>query len=124
MMIDQELFNVAVEDEDGFASTIVQLQPDDEADDDTEKAKKKDKKKDKKKKKQDKAAGDGDSRSRAGGERVPVSLRAREAGERGAPAQRLRPSQHGFLSPASRALFGLNEPHPQFGDAFASPTGG
>jgi predicted Zn finger-like uncharacterized protein len=28
MMIDQELFNIAVEDEDGFASTIVQLQPD------------------------------------------------------------------------------------------------
>ncbi|MGI9258000.1 MAG: MJ0042-type zinc finger domain-containing protein, partial [Gammaproteobacteria bacterium] len=27
MMIDQELFNIAVEDEDGFASTIVQLQP-------------------------------------------------------------------------------------------------
>jgi predicted Zn finger-like uncharacterized protein len=27
MMIDQALFNVAVEDEDGFASTIVQLQP-------------------------------------------------------------------------------------------------
>jgi predicted Zn finger-like uncharacterized protein len=31
MMIDQELFNIAVEDEDGFASTIVQLQPDDDA---------------------------------------------------------------------------------------------
>ena len=30
MMIDQELFNIAVEDEDGFASTIVQLQPDDD----------------------------------------------------------------------------------------------
>ncbi len=28
MMIDQELFNIAVEDEDGFASTIVQRQPD------------------------------------------------------------------------------------------------
>ena len=27
MMIDQELFNIAVEDEEGFASTIVQLQP-------------------------------------------------------------------------------------------------
>ncbi|MDH3614549.1 MAG: zinc-ribbon and DUF3426 domain-containing protein [Gammaproteobacteria bacterium] len=27
MMIDKELFNIAVEDEDGFASTIVQLQP-------------------------------------------------------------------------------------------------
>jgi len=27
MMIDQELFNIAVEDEDGFASTLVQLQP-------------------------------------------------------------------------------------------------
>jgi len=31
MMIDQELFNIAVEDEDGFASTIVQLQPDKKA---------------------------------------------------------------------------------------------
>ena len=30
MMIDQELLNIAVEDEDGFASTIVQLQPDDD----------------------------------------------------------------------------------------------
>jgi len=27
MMIDQELFNIAVEDEDGFASTLVQMQP-------------------------------------------------------------------------------------------------
>ncbi len=57
MMIDQELFNVAVEDEDGFASTIVQLQPDGEiteeadADDASDKPKKK---KDKKKKKKDK----------------------------------------------------------------------
>ncbi len=59
MMIDEELFNVAVEDEDGFASTIVQLQPDDEP---VEKADKEDaadetgKKKDKKKKKKDKSA--------------------------------------------------------------------
>ena len=30
MMIDQELLNIAVEDEDGFASTIVQLQPEDD----------------------------------------------------------------------------------------------
>jgi predicted Zn finger-like uncharacterized protein len=29
MLIDQDLLNIAVEDEDGFASTIVQLQPDD-----------------------------------------------------------------------------------------------
>ena len=41
MMIDQELLNIAVEDEDGFASTIVQLQPEpdkpeDEAADDDE----------------------------------------------------------------------------------------
>lgn len=32
MMIDQELFNIAVEDEDGFASTIVQIQPDKKVD--------------------------------------------------------------------------------------------
>lgn len=43
MMIDQELFNVAVEDEDGFTSTIVQLQPDKEADELAAKPKKKDK---------------------------------------------------------------------------------
>ena len=40
MMIDQELFNIAVEDEDGFTSTIVQLQPNkkvgEEIDDDQE----------------------------------------------------------------------------------------
>jgi predicted Zn finger-like uncharacterized protein len=54
MMIDQELFNVAVEDEDGFASTIVQLQPDNEPD----KTDDKPKKKDKKKKKKDKPADD------------------------------------------------------------------
>ena len=29
MLIDQDLLNIAIEDEDGFASTIVQLQPDD-----------------------------------------------------------------------------------------------
>ena len=52
MMIDQELLSVAVEDEDGFASTIVQLQPDKDAGSD------KPKKKDKKKKRKDKAAGE------------------------------------------------------------------
>ena len=33
MMIDQELFNIAVEDDEGFTSTIVQLQPDKKVDD-------------------------------------------------------------------------------------------
>jgi predicted Zn finger-like uncharacterized protein len=33
MMIDQELLNIAVEDDDGFTSTIVQLQPDKKIDD-------------------------------------------------------------------------------------------
>ena len=56
MMIDEELFNVAVEDDDGFASTIVQLLPDDKIEVDTEddekqSGKKKDRKKDKKKEK-------------------------------------------------------------------------
>jgi predicted Zn finger-like uncharacterized protein len=59
MMIDQELFNVAVEDEDGFASTIVQLQPDDDADDSAAKSKKKDKKKKKKDKAADESTGSG-----------------------------------------------------------------
>jgi hypothetical protein len=36
MLIDQELFNVAVEDEDGFASTIVQLQPSKDAEEELE----------------------------------------------------------------------------------------
>jgi len=36
MMIDQELFNIAVEDEDGFASTIVQLQPSKDVEDELE----------------------------------------------------------------------------------------
>jgi pilus assembly protein FimV len=53
MMIDQELLNIAVEDEDGFASTIVQLQPDAERVEDPDKddaSDKPGKKKDKKKK--------------------------------------------------------------------------
>jgi len=54
MMIDQELFNIAVEDEEGFASTIVQLLPDDRVDDEIESNKDKSGKKDKKKKKKDK----------------------------------------------------------------------
>ena len=40
MMIDQELFNIAVEDEDGFASTIVQIQPDKKVDDELDDNKK------------------------------------------------------------------------------------
>jgi len=40
MMIDQELFNIAVEDEDGFASTIVQLQPNKQVDDEVDDNKK------------------------------------------------------------------------------------
>jgi hypothetical protein len=52
MMIDQELFNIAVEDEDGFASTIVQLQPDDKVEDEIEDNKEKSAKKDKKGKKE------------------------------------------------------------------------
>lgn len=53
MMIDQELFNIAVEDEEGFASTIVQLQPDEEIDEeaDEDEPAASSKKKDKKKKK-------------------------------------------------------------------------
>lgn len=61
MMIDQELFNIAVEDEDGFASTIVQLHPDAEHIEDADKDDASDdpgKKKDKKKKKKDKSAKD------------------------------------------------------------------
>jgi predicted Zn finger-like uncharacterized protein len=54
MMIDQELFNIAVEDEEGFASTIVQLLPDDKVDEEIESNKDKPGKKDKKKKKKDK----------------------------------------------------------------------
>ena len=62
MMIDEELFAIAVEDEDGFASTIVQLQPDDKVEKEIaekDSGKKKDKKdeqgdKDKKKKDKDK----------------------------------------------------------------------
>lgn len=55
MMIDEELLAIAVEDEDGFASTIVQLQPDDKVEkeiSDKDAAKKKTK--DAKKKKKDK----------------------------------------------------------------------
>lgn len=51
MMIDQELFNIAVEDEDGFASTIVQLQPDDTLDDEPGEDEDQSSKKDKKRKK-------------------------------------------------------------------------
>jgi predicted Zn finger-like uncharacterized protein len=36
MMIDQELFNIAVEDEDGFASTIVQMRPNKKVEDEIE----------------------------------------------------------------------------------------
>ena len=57
MMIDEELFNFAVEDDDGFASTIVQLQPnkkvEDEVGDNKETKKEKKKKKEKKEKKLD-----------------------------------------------------------------------
>jgi predicted Zn finger-like uncharacterized protein len=42
MLIDQELFNIAVEDEDGFASTIVQLQPSKEVEGETAEARKED----------------------------------------------------------------------------------
>jgi predicted Zn finger-like uncharacterized protein len=51
MMIDEELLNIAVEDEDGFTSTIVQLQPDKKVDSEIEGNKSKSGKKDKKKKK-------------------------------------------------------------------------
>jgi predicted Zn finger-like uncharacterized protein len=51
MLIDEELFNIAVEDEDGFASTIVQLQPDKKVDGEIEGNKSKPGKKDKKRKK-------------------------------------------------------------------------
>jgi predicted Zn finger-like uncharacterized protein len=54
MMIDQELFNIAVEDEDGFASTIVQLQPDDKVDEEIEENKDKSSRKGKKDKKRKK----------------------------------------------------------------------
>jgi predicted Zn finger-like uncharacterized protein len=40
MMIDQELFNIAVEDEDGFASTIVQVQPSKDVEEELEENKK------------------------------------------------------------------------------------
>ena len=50
-LIDEELFNIAVEDEEGFASTIVQLQPDDAVEEEVEANKKKSPKKDKKEKK-------------------------------------------------------------------------
>jgi len=57
MMIDEELLNIAVEDEEGFASTIVQLQPNSNIDDEiagNEEKPGKKKKKDKEKKKQKK----------------------------------------------------------------------
>jgi predicted Zn finger-like uncharacterized protein len=57
MMIDQELFNIAVEDDEGFASTIVQLQPDAKVEDEIDSNKDKPGKKDKKKKKKDKDKG-------------------------------------------------------------------
>jgi hypothetical protein len=52
MMIDEELFNIAVEDEDGFASTIVQLQPNKHVEEEIDgiKKTKKHKKKEKKEK--------------------------------------------------------------------------
>jgi len=50
MMIDQELFNIAVEDEEGFTSTIVQLQPDKKVDDEIGENEKQPKKKKKDKK--------------------------------------------------------------------------
>jgi hypothetical protein len=40
MMIDQELFNIAVEDEDGFASTIVQARPNKDGEEEPEENKK------------------------------------------------------------------------------------
>jgi len=48
MMIDQELFNIAVEDEEGLTSTIVQLQPDKKIDDEIGENEKQPKKKNKK----------------------------------------------------------------------------
>jgi predicted Zn finger-like uncharacterized protein len=50
MMIDQELLNIAVEDDDGFTSTIVQLQPDKKIDDEVGENEKQPKKKKKDKK--------------------------------------------------------------------------